>query len=154
MAMNEGRSVLDDAEILLDMAPMLGLARVRKAEGHMMLGEWELASKQLRHVLETSPHHTHALTQLAACYMSMDRPERAESPLMKPSAIHLNMLQHGISEVFFIWNGLRLTTLFLTLKQRFAAMDNIWMLDYTSQHFFIIQSVLMKQRQHGVQFLP
>jgi len=81
MAMNEGRSVLDDAEILLDMAPMLGLASVRKAEGHMMLGEWELASKQLRHVLETSPHHTHALTQLAACYMSMDRPERAESPL-------------------------------------------------------------------------
>ncbi|MDG1539436.1 MAG: tetratricopeptide repeat protein [Candidatus Poseidonia sp.] len=81
MAMNEGRSVLDDAEILLDMAPMLALARVRKAEGHMMLGEWEPASKQLRHVLETAPHHTHALTQLAACYMSMDRPERAESPL-------------------------------------------------------------------------
>lgn len=81
MAMNEGRSVLDDAEILLDMAPMLALARVRKAEGHMMLGEWEHASKQLRHVLETAPHHTHALTQLAACYMSMDRPERAESPL-------------------------------------------------------------------------
>ena len=47
----------------------------------MMLGEWEHASKQLRHVLETAPHHTHALTQLAACYMSMDRPERAESPL-------------------------------------------------------------------------
>lgn len=81
MALDEGRRVLDDAEILLDLAPMLGLARVRKGEGHMMLGEWDQASKQFRHVLESAPHHTHALTQLAACYMSMDRPERAEAPL-------------------------------------------------------------------------
>ena len=39
MAMGEGRKVLDDAEILLDLAPSLTLARLRRAEGFMLLTE-------------------------------------------------------------------------------------------------------------------
>ena len=81
MAINEPKKALDDAEILLDLAPSLTLARLRRAEATMMLGEWEPARDDLKIVLENSPHHHHALTQLASCHMSLKRPERAEAPL-------------------------------------------------------------------------
>ena len=81
MAMDEGRKALDDAEILLDLAPNFTLARFRKAEAQMMLGEWSQARENLDIVLEKSPHHHQALTQLAACFIALDRPERAETPL-------------------------------------------------------------------------
>ena len=81
MGLDEAGNALDDANALLDFAPQLLVARVRKADALMRLGEWEDASKEFKHVLEHAPHHTHALTQLGACYMSMDRAERAEGPL-------------------------------------------------------------------------
>lgn len=81
MGLNEPQQALDDAELLLDLAPQLLVARVRKGDAYMHLGEWENAAKEFKHVLEKAPHHTHALTQLAACYMGMDRAERAEGPL-------------------------------------------------------------------------
>lgn len=81
LGLNEAQRALDDTAILLDLAPQLGVARVRKGDAHMHLCEWEQASKEFKHVLEKAPHHTHALTQLGACYMAMDRPERAEGPL-------------------------------------------------------------------------
>ena len=40
MAMDEGKQALDDAEILLDLAPNFTLARFKKAEAEMSLGEW------------------------------------------------------------------------------------------------------------------
>ena len=81
MALDEGRKALDDAEILLDLAPNFTLARFRKAEAEMMLGEWSRAREDLDIVLEKAPHHHQALTQLAACFIALDRPERAETPL-------------------------------------------------------------------------
>ena len=81
MAMNEGKQALDDSEILPAPAPGPALARVRKGEAHMLLGEWQAAIQQFKHVLDNAPHHAHCLTQLAACYMSTGRPERAEAPL-------------------------------------------------------------------------
>ena len=81
MALDEGRKALDDAEILLDLAPNFTLARFRKAEAEMMLGEWTRAREDLDIVLEKAPHHHQALTQLAACFIALDRPERAETPL-------------------------------------------------------------------------
>ena len=81
MALDEGRKALDDAEILLDLAPNFTLARFRKAEAEMMLGEWSMAREDLDIVLEKAPHHHQALTQLAACFIALDRPERAETPL-------------------------------------------------------------------------
>jgi len=80
-AMGDGRKVIDDAEILLDLAPSLTLARLRRAEGFMLLSEWEHARDDLKMVLEAAPHHCHALTQLGSCYLSLERPERAEGPL-------------------------------------------------------------------------
>jgi Tfp pilus assembly protein PilF len=47
----------------------------------MTLGEWAKARDDLEHVLESAPHHHQALTQLASCFMSLERPERAEQPL-------------------------------------------------------------------------
>ena len=64
MAMDEGRKALDDAQILLDLAPNFTLARFRKAEAEMMLGEWSQAREDLDIVLEKSPHHHQALTQV------------------------------------------------------------------------------------------
>ena len=81
LATNEPKKALDDAEALLLMAPLLAIARIRKGEAHMHLEEWDLGCQEFKHVLEHAPHHTHALTQMAACYMSMDRAERAEGPL-------------------------------------------------------------------------
>ena len=81
MALDEGRKALDDAEILLDLAPNFTLARFRKAEAEMMLGEWSRAREDLDIVLEKAPHHHQVLTQLAACFIALDRPERAETPL-------------------------------------------------------------------------
>jgi len=80
-SMGEPQKALDDAEILLDLAPQLGYARLRKGESLMELGDWESASAEFKHVLEGAPHHTQALTSLARCYMGMGRPERAEGPL-------------------------------------------------------------------------
>ena len=81
MALDEGRKALDDAEILLDLAPNFTLARFRKAEAGMMLGEWAKAREDLDIVLERAPHHHQAMTQLAACFIALGRPERAEAPL-------------------------------------------------------------------------
>lgn len=81
MAIDEGRKALDDAEILLDLAPNFTLARFRKAEAGMMLGEWAKAREDLDIVLERAPHHHQAMTQLAACFIALGRPERAEAPL-------------------------------------------------------------------------
>ena len=88
LALNEGRKVLDDCEILLDLAPSLVLARYRRAEGYMHLSEWEKARDDLKMVLESAPHHYQALTKLGSCYLSLQRPERAEGPLNE--AIRLN----------------------------------------------------------------
>ncbi len=79
--LRESWKALDDAEILLDLAPNFTLARFRKAEAEMMLGEWAQARDDLDIVLEKAPHHHQALTQLAACFIALDRPERAETPL-------------------------------------------------------------------------
>ena len=47
----------------------------------MMLSNWEEAKDDLEVIVENAPHHHHALTQLASCFMAMDRPEKAEAPL-------------------------------------------------------------------------
>ncbi|MFQ3317408.1 MAG: tetratricopeptide (TPR) repeat protein [Candidatus Poseidoniaceae archaeon] len=114
MAMGEGRKVVDDAEILLDLAPLLTLARLRRAEGFMLLSEWENARDDLKMVLEKAPHHYHALTQLGSCYLSLERPERAEGPLNE--AIRLNQ-NHAPA-----WHQRGL--LYLELKEIDAAYDD------------------------------
>ena len=81
MAGGNAQGALDDANILLDLAPGLALAKLRRAEANMMLTNWNEAKGDLEQIVEDAPHHHHALTQLAACFISMERPEKAEVPL-------------------------------------------------------------------------
>ena len=73
------------------------------------------SSSEELHVFENAPHHTHALTQLAACYMSMDCAERAEAPLNEALRHPQTMHQHGISAVCTTCTSTKLTTPFQTL---------------------------------------
>ena len=81
MATENAQGALDDANVLLELAPGLALAKLRRAEANMMLSNWEQAKDDLEEIVEEAPHHHHALTQLASCFMAMDRPEKAEAPL-------------------------------------------------------------------------
>ena len=80
----------------------------------MLLTEFENARDDLKMVLDTSPHHYHALTQLGSCYLSLKRPERAEGPLNE--AIRLNQ-DHAPA-----WHQRGL--LYLELKELDAAFDD------------------------------
>ena len=71
MASGNAQDALDDANVLLELAPGLALAKLRRAEANMMLTKWEAAKDDLEVIIEDAPHHHHALTQLAACYISM-----------------------------------------------------------------------------------
>ena len=81
MALDEAHLSLDDCNSLLERAPGLLLARLRRAEASMHLTEWDEAIKDLEAVLENNSKHSHALTRLAACQIALGRPELAEAPL-------------------------------------------------------------------------
>ncbi|MEC8106137.1 MAG: tetratricopeptide repeat protein, partial [Candidatus Thermoplasmatota archaeon] len=70
-----------DANILLSLAPELAIAVFAKADAQSRLGEWEEAKEGFLAVLEQAPHHHMALTKLGACFLALDRPERAEGPI-------------------------------------------------------------------------
>lgn len=71
----------DDANILLSLAPELTVAVFARADAQSRLGEWEEAKDGFLAVLDEAPHHYQALTKLGACYLALDRPERAEGPI-------------------------------------------------------------------------
>ena len=81
MASGNAQGALDDANVLLELAPGLALAKLRRAEANMMLSNWSDSKTDLEQIVADAPHHHHALTQLAACHISMERPEKAEAPL-------------------------------------------------------------------------
>ena len=47
----------------------------------MALTHWNEAVDDLKVIIDAVPNHHHALTQMAACQVALDRPERAEAPL-------------------------------------------------------------------------
>ena len=51
MGLDEARKALDDAEALLDLAPQLAVARIRKGDAHMHLGEWDAGAKEFKHAV-------------------------------------------------------------------------------------------------------
>ena len=71
----------EDANILLSLAPELTVATYARADAQSRLGEWEEAKEGFLAVLNEAPHHYQALTKLGACYLALDRPERAEGPI-------------------------------------------------------------------------
>jgi tetratricopeptide (TPR) repeat protein len=81
LGLNQALEAKDDANILLSLAPELTVAVFAKADAQSRLGEWEEAKEGFLAVLEKAPHHYQALTKLGACYLALDRPERAEGPI-------------------------------------------------------------------------
>ena len=81
LALNQAVDAKTDAETLLSLAPDLTVAVFARADAQSRLGEWEEAKDGFKIVLGEAPHHYQALTKLAACYIALDRHERAEAPL-------------------------------------------------------------------------
>ena len=81
LAVDQAVEAKEDAEILLSLAPNLTVAVFARADAQSRLGEWQQAKEGFLAVLEVAPHHHQALTKLGACYLALDRPERAEGPI-------------------------------------------------------------------------
>lgn len=81
LGLDQAVEAKDDANILLSLAPELAVAVFAKADAQSRLGEWEEAKEGFLTVLEQAPHHHMALTKLGACFLALDRPERAEGPI-------------------------------------------------------------------------
>ena len=76
-------SAMDDCRILLDQAPELTLAKCRMADVFMLIANWSSAKDLWTEILEVNGNHPHALTQLAACNITLGNPDQAEAPLNK-----------------------------------------------------------------------
>ncbi len=74
-------TALDDANSLIELAPELNLARQRRSEILMNLGDWKEAENELRTLLSQDSEHIMALVHLGACMIAMDKSEQAEKPL-------------------------------------------------------------------------
>ena len=74
-------TALDDANYLIELVPELNLARQRRAEILMNLGDWKEAESELRILISQDPEHIMALVHLGACMIAMDKSEQAEKPL-------------------------------------------------------------------------
>ncbi|MBF14306.1 MAG: hypothetical protein CMA97_02185 [Euryarchaeota archaeon] len=81
LALDQAVEAKEDANILLSLAPKLTVAVFARADAQSRLAEWEEAKEGFLAVLEEAPHHHQALTKLGACYLALDRPERAEGPI-------------------------------------------------------------------------
>ena len=78
---NDLVTALDDANYLVEHAPELNLARQRRSEILMNLGDWETAEIELRTLLSREPEHTMGLVHLGTCMIAMNKAEQAEKPL-------------------------------------------------------------------------
>ena len=78
---NDLVTALDDANYLVEHAPELNLARQRRSEILMNLGDWEAAEIELRTLLSREPEHIMALVHLGTCMIAMNKAEQAEKPL-------------------------------------------------------------------------
>ena len=78
---NDLVTALDDANHLVEHAPELNLARQRRSEILMNLGDWEAAEIELRILLSREPEHTMGLVHLGTCMIAMNKAEQAEKPL-------------------------------------------------------------------------
>ena len=81
LAVDKAVEAKEDADILLSLAPELAVAVFARADAQSRLGEWNDAKDGFLSVLKDAPHHYQALTKLGACYLALDRPERAEGPI-------------------------------------------------------------------------
>ena len=78
---NDLPPALDDANYLVEHVPELNLARQRRSEILMNLGDWEAAEIELRALLSNQPEHILGLVHLGTCMIAMGKAEQAEKPL-------------------------------------------------------------------------
>jgi tetratricopeptide (TPR) repeat protein len=78
---NDLVTALDDANYLVEQAPELNMARQRRSEILMNLGDWKEAEIELRELLSRDPEHIMALVHLGTCMIAMGKSEQAEKPL-------------------------------------------------------------------------
>ena len=81
MVEQDHHAALDDVQFLLDAHPELDLARLRRGEIMMSLGEWEEAESNFRDILSRRGENPHALIQLGAALVAQERLTEAEQPL-------------------------------------------------------------------------
>tara|TARA_B100001540_G_scaffold117016_1_gene104910 strand:+ start:57 stop:1163 length:1107 start_codon:yes stop_codon:yes gene_type:complete len=81
MVEEDHHAALDDVQLLLEAHPDLDLARLRRGEIMMSLGEWKEAESNFRDVLSRRGKNPHALIQLAASLIAQERLTEAEQPL-------------------------------------------------------------------------
>ena len=74
-------AALDDVQYLLEAHPELDLARLRRGEIMLSLGEWAEAESNFRDVLSRRGENPHALIQLGASLVAQERLTEAEQPL-------------------------------------------------------------------------
>ena len=81
MVEQDHHTALDDVQHLLEAHPNLDLARLRRGEIMMSLGEWEEAESNFRDVLSRRGKNPQALIQFAASLIAQERLTEAEQPL-------------------------------------------------------------------------
>ena len=81
MIEEDHHGALDDVQFLLEAHPELDLARLRRGEIMLSLGEWSEAEANFRDVLSRRGNNPHALIQLGAALVAQERLTEAEQPL-------------------------------------------------------------------------
>ena len=81
MIEQDHHAALDDVQFLLEAHPELDLARLRRGEIMLSLGEWVEAESNFRDVLSRRGENPHALIQLGASLVAQERLTEAEQPL-------------------------------------------------------------------------
>ena len=81
MIAEDYHAALDDVQYLLEAHPELDLARLRRGEIMLSLGEWTEAEANFRDVLSRRGENPHALIQLGASLVAQERLTEAEQPL-------------------------------------------------------------------------
>lgn len=81
MVEQDHHAALDDVQFLLEAHPELDLARLRRGEIMLSLGEWVEAESNFRDVLSRRGENPHALIQLGAALVAQERLTEAEQPL-------------------------------------------------------------------------
>ncbi len=81
MLLERHDEALDDTNVLLSDHPELDLARLRRGEILMSLGEWQEAEKCFREILDKNGAHPQALTCMGGCMIAQERMSEAEGPL-------------------------------------------------------------------------
>ena len=93
MLQQDYHAALDDVSELLEAHPGFDLARLRRGEILMAIGEWSEAEIEFRDILSRRESNPYALTQLGASLIAQERLTEAEQPLNEAIRIDSNLAE-------------------------------------------------------------